>query len=142
MAAVLGIAGALAVGQLVDNDDDGRDTPPPVSDVALAPLPTGPQQVSGQATVIDGDGTTELEISTRGLDDVPEGFYEVWVIDPDDLTSMYSLGALGTQAGGRFTVPPNVDLDRFSVVDVSIEPVDGDPTHSTNSVLRGVLPTA
>jgi anti-sigma-K factor RskA len=136
VAALAGVAGTLAVTRLVD------DSPPPIEDVALSPLTGGPQDVAGNASVTVTDDATELEVSTRGLDDPQPGFYEVWVTDPDDLSRMYSIGALGTDAVGRFTVPPNVDLDRFSVIDVSIEPDDGDPTHSTNSVLRGALPPA
>ena len=33
----------------------------------------------------------------------------------------------------------SVDLARFSVVDVSAEPLDGDPTHSGDSIVRGAL---
>jgi hypothetical protein len=36
-------------------------------------------------------------------------------------------------------VPPAIDTERFSVVDISREPQDGDPAHSTDSVLRGPL---
>ncbi len=42
-------------------------------------------------------------------------------------------------ADGTFEVPDDVDLDRFDVVDVSVEPDDGDPTHSGASILRGDL---
>ena len=34
-----------------------------------------------------------------------------------------------------------LDLGRFPIVDVSVEPLDGDPTHSGVSVVRGVLDT-
>jgi hypothetical protein len=32
-----------------------------------------------------------------------------------------------------------VDVGEYPVVDVSIEPTDGDPAHSGNSVVRGTL---
>jgi hypothetical protein len=36
-------------------------------------------------------------------------------------------------------IPESVDLARYSVVDISAEPVDGDPTHSGDSIVRGAL---
>jgi anti-sigma-K factor RskA len=108
VAVLLGIGGTIAATDVLDDGDD----PAPVEEVVLEPLPTGPQDVSGQAALADEDGVTELRIETSGLAVPNDAFFEVWVIDPDDLTSMYSLGALGPRADGRFTVPPNVDLRR------------------------------
>lgn len=39
----------------------------------------------------------------------------------------------------RLTVPDGLDADAYSVVDVSIQPYDGDPAHSGDSLLRGTL---
>jgi anti-sigma-K factor RskA len=137
IAALAGIAGTLAVTRVLDGD-----THQTLREVPLAPLTDGPQDVSGQAAVAVVGDVTAVEVSTSGLGDPGSGFYEVWVINPDDLSQMYSIGALGPDAAGRFSLPSTVDLDRYSVVDISIEPDDGDPTHSTHSVLRGVLPKA
>ena len=49
-----------------------------------------------------------------------------------------SLGLL-EGASGRFVVPDGIDLDEFTLVDVSAEPVDGDPAHSGDSIVRGEL---
>jgi hypothetical protein len=38
-----------------------------------------------------------------------------------------------------FVLPENLDVGEFPVVDVSNEPIDGDPTHSGDSIVRGVL---
>ena len=43
----------------------------------------------------------------------------------------------GRPAGS--TCPPGLDLDQFSVVDVSEEQFDGDPAHSGDSIVRGPL---
>jgi anti-sigma-K factor RskA len=50
---------------------------------------------------------------------------------------------LGVVAPGSQTVelPADLDLGRFPLVDVSVEPLDGDPTHSGVSVARGELDT-
>ncbi len=50
-----------------------------------------------------------------------------------------SLGAL--EGDERFVVPDGLAIDEFPLVDVSIEPIDGDPAHSSKSVLRGELET-
>ena len=42
----------------------------------------------------------------------------------------------GTQT---FELPADLDLGEFPIVDVSVEPLDGDPTHSGVSVARGEL---
>lgn len=40
---------------------------------------------------------------------------------------------------GRFTVPADIDLAEYSLVDISEEPDDGDPQHSGDSIVRGPL---
>jgi len=70
--------------------------------------------------------------------DLPEtdGYYELWLLTSEG-DGLISLGPVG--AGATVEVPPAIDTERFSVVDISREPQDGDPAHSTDSVLRGPL---
>jgi hypothetical protein len=49
-----------------------------------------------------------------------------------------SLGALPGSTGD-FGVPDDVNLGAYSFLDVSDEPLDGNPAHSTVSVARGEL---
>jgi len=99
-----------------------------------------PVEFGGEGSVSlrrDGDDVfLELDLpelpSTAGDD----AFYEVWMIDTN-VEGMISLG--GVSADGRIDLPDNVDHQRFPVVDISVEPFDGDPTHSGQSILRGVL---
>ena len=73
-----------------------------------------------------------LEASATG-----DGVREVWLLT-EAVDGLISLGLLeGTE--GEFVVPDSVDLERFSIVDVSQEPLDGDPTHSGDSIVRGPL---
>ena len=90
---------------------------------------------SGEAELAD----RELRVETMGLDPLDDAVYELWLLDivdgePADLVSVGVIDAAGT-----FIIDESVDLDRFNVVDISIEPTDGDPSHSGNSVLRGEL---
>ncbi len=52
---------------------------------------------------------------------------------------MVSLGVLGAGDTGEFVVPEAALADGYTLVDVSDEPDDGEPTHSGDSVLRGDL---
>jgi hypothetical protein len=48
-----------------------------------------------------------------------------------------SLGPL--RPDGSYDLPPGLDPEQFPIVDVSVEPLDGDPAHSGDSRLRGQL---
>lgn len=130
-AAVVGAAvgaGAVAVLQ----DDDGGAS---VASAELAPLENA--DASGSARVVErDDGTRLLEVDLRAPQ-LADGYYEVWLLEPD----VSGLVPLGTTRAGTtvFEIPAGLDLDEFPVVDVSIEPLDGDPAHSGNSVVRGML---
>jgi hypothetical protein len=125
--AVVG-AGAVAV---VQSGDDGE----PVTAVALDPL--ADNDASGRAEVVvrdDGSRVVEVELDAPALDDE---YYEIWLIDRD----VVGMVPLGVVAPGTQTVelPAELDLAEFPLVDVSVEPLDGDPTHSGVSVARGEL---
>ena len=74
--------------------------------------------------------------STRpALDD---GYYEVWLIEPRRRRT-WCRWASPSRAPRRSSCPPTSTSSEFPVVDVSVEPLDGDPTHSGVSVARGEL---
>ena len=90
---------------------------------------------SGRAELVNADGVKQIRLETADLD-AGDGFLEVWVIDPS-VTKLVSLGPL--RPDGIYDLPEGLDPAQFPIVDISVEPVDGDPTHSGNSVLRGQL---
>lgn len=128
-AVVLVVVGLLAVVGGGDDDDPGAV-------VASAPLDLLEGPAEGSAELVDRDGQLELHLTAAGLDPGDDAFYEVWVIDTE-VAGMYSLGPL--RADGVYDLPPGVDPEAFPIVDVSVEPLDGVPTHSGQSVLRGQL---
>lgn len=67
--------------------------------------------------------------------DEAKGYQEVWLIAPD-LSRLVSLGIL-TADSGTFPLPAGLDLAEFPIVDVSDEPLDGNPAHSSVSIVRG-----
>lgn len=88
--------------------------------------------------VTEGDDRS-LTLETGDLPEI-DGYYEVWLLASDE-SGLVSLGPVTPRQ--RYEIPSAIDVDRYSIVDVSREPTDGDPTHSTDSVLRGELePTA
>lgn len=90
-----------------------------------------------------GAGEAELDGRSLTLDlaDLPPlddgATYDVWLLNLEDgeLEDLRWIGFV--EAGEEFEVPADLDLGEFDVVDVSIEPDDGDATHSGNSVLQG-----
>jgi hypothetical protein len=110
--------------------------PPIVASTSLAALPK--HQGDGEAEIVSTSSGKELVVDVSNLS-TGDGFYEVWLIDPETF-QMIGLGALADDAG-RFPIPDGLDLSRYTVVDVSLEPFDGDPVHSRDSVVRGELST-
>ena len=114
-----------------------RSTPPEiVASVALEPL--ADYSTTGTATVEVVDGTEMLAVDVSGLPST-DGYFEVWLLAPD-ASSMIALGTLGAGESTVLPLPAGVSLADYPVVDISAEPYDGDPAHSTDSVVRGTLP--
>jgi hypothetical protein len=132
-AAVTGIA-VGAAGALLLSGDDSTAPAQVVAQADLAALPE--HQGSGSATVHTSDGERVLVVDVSDLTK-GDGFYEVWLLD-SEAQRLVSLGLLEGDEG-RFPLPEQVDVGEYPVVDVSIEPTDGDPAHSGNSVVRGTL---
>jgi hypothetical protein len=133
---VIGLLGGVLGTRVLSGPGDPAPTAAPVvAATRLDGLPAAPT-ASGQADVTESAQGRTLDLDVRKLG-VPDGFYEVWLIDPT-VTKMVPVGVLsGTE--GRFSLPAGVDLADYPLVDVSVEPLDGNPAHSGNSVLRGTL---
>lgn len=115
-----------------------------VGTLRLTPQTGAPPGASGTACLIDDEGERKLRIAAGGLPTPSDGFYEVWLIDPSSLSTpstvrMVSVGVMGTRPTEDFPLPPGLDLRRYSLVDVSAEPNDGNAAHSGHSLLRGTI---
>lgn len=141
VASVAAMAGALVGGTVVWSALN-RATPDPgdvqlvVARATLDPLSESVSE-PGEAKVLDSPDGQVVRVDARSLPQ-KDGFYEVWLLDAD-ATKLVALGALPAGAVGTFTVPPGVSIEDFPVVDISLESYDGDPGHSKNSLMRGVL---
>jgi anti-sigma-K factor RskA len=129
----LAIAAGIAViaGFVVLGGDDAQE-PVLVATATLDPLAGSG---SGTAELLDTDGHLQLRVETDDLD-AGDGFLEVWVID-SGVERLVSLGPV--RADDLYDLPTGLDPRDFPIVDVSVEPIDGNPTHSGNSLLRGQL---
>jgi anti-sigma-K factor RskA len=130
----LGIAAGILAG---GGADEGAVSAGRV--VTLAPVePGGDDGAEGTATLAgSGDRAT---VKLRGLPPSEPGqFYELWLLNTVD--DMVALGSFSVPASGALdvTVPLPADAGRFGALDLSLEPDDGDPAHSTTSVLRAPL---
>lgn len=132
---VAGVA-ATAIGNGFMQSDSPAPVaaPPVVANATLDALPD--HEGAGRAEIVKTERGSELVVDVADLSG-GEGFYEVWLIDPETF-QMIGLGAL-TEGNGKFPIPNGLDLSRYTVVDVSLEPFDGDPVHSRDSVVRGEL---
>jgi len=123
---------ALVVGLSFLSDDD--TTPTFVAEATNNELP---EAFGGAATAtvsVDDSPTLVLTFSEELPSEDP---VELWLIKPD-LSDMVSLGVI--QPGEtQWDWPTGIDPNEYSLVDLSIEPDDGDPTHSGRSILRGEL---
>jgi anti-sigma-K factor RskA len=130
VAAAAAVVLVVAVGAIVRVSSSDDSTV-----VAAAALERLGATGEGRAELVEHDGALELRLATSGLD-AGDGFLEVWVINPD-VTRLVSLGPLRND--GVYELPSGLDPAAFPIVDVSVEPIDGVPTHSGDSVLRGEL---
>jgi hypothetical protein len=105
-----------------------------VAQTALDPLAA--DDASGRAEVRESDGSRSLQVDLDAPD-LDDGYYEVWVMQPDAVR-MVPVGVVH-RGDTVLPLPDGIDLGAYPVVDVSVEPMDGDPTHSGLSVARGSL---
>ncbi len=131
-AAVGLVIGGIGVSMFANLGGDGATV------VASAPLTSlVTDAAAGAARVEDrADGVRVLVVNTD-YQEVPDGDLEVWLIDPN-VEGMVSLGFLAS-SHGEFVIPEGYDPSAYPIVDISIEPRDGVPTHSGESITRGVL---
>nr|WP_243850432.1 anti-sigma factor [Modestobacter marinus] len=132
LAAAVLVGGLIGAGAVAVTQDGPEGTV--LAQAGLDPLPE--QIASGTAEVRESGGTRELQVDL----DVPaldDGYYEVWLLQ-SDAQRMVPVGVV--QRGATvLPLPDGLDLSAYPLVDVSVEPLDGDPTHSGVSVVRGQL---
>lgn len=114
-----------------------RPTPTVVAEAELTPAAPAWDGSAGQATLERNTSGQQLLVVRLDTPRPVPGARVVWLMDKTH-TKMQPVGIL-TSTEGEWTVPIDVDLARFPVIDISDEPFDGNPAHSGNSIVRGTL---
>lgn len=141
-ASVVLVGAGIGAGLLLAGDDSGAPGggPGPAAEplrVELQPVGGRGEGATGLASIQSRPGG-RAELRLAGLRPSAEGdFYELWLLGESG--ELVSLGSVRVPESGRarFDVQIPVDPERFQFLDLSREPADGDPSHSTISVLRG-----
>ncbi|MDE0673993.1 MAG: anti-sigma factor [bacterium] len=139
-AAVAAVVGVVAFVSLGDDDEV----------LATATLAYDPSSfdslgatAAAGASLVSEDGRLTIALVAATLPSPGAGAdLEVWLIQPDDqgnVADLVSLGVVSPTDPESLDVPPTHDPAVFFVVDISVEPRDGDAGHSGRSILRGEL---
>lgn len=147
---VAGVAAAilLVVGGFVVVSRSGDEAPTVVATAELSHEANfdelGSSATAAAELVEADDGSVGIHLVDASLP-APDGEaadLELWLIRPDangEVADIVSLGLVDPSDPGTFEIPSTYDPAQFSVVDISVEPRDGQPTHSGRSILRGAL---
>lgn len=139
-AAVLAIAGAVVLFGRDGNEPDVLASAELAYDAAsFDPLGSG---ASATAELVERDGEFEIVLSNSSLpSDLSEtADLELWLIEADSDGNLVDIAPIALVGGeGSYRVPASVDVETHRIVDISIEPRDGDKAHSGRSILRGAL---
>ncbi len=99
---------------------------------------------TASASLINVDDHLEVTLDATNLptDLTEPADLEVWLIEPDangGVADLVSLGVVHSSDLETFAVPDGYDPAVYKVVDISVEPHDGNHDHSGRSILRGAL---
>lgn len=114
----------------------GSLAPTSIASASLAAFPDHPKAIGSAEVDESRDGTRTLTVTLKGASSSAD-YREVWLIRNDG-GALISLGVLDGSKGS-FAIPAGVDLSEYDLVDISFEPVDGNPAHSGDSIVRGQL---
>jgi hypothetical protein len=142
VAAALALLAGVGLGRIGTGTEQTPEAVDPPANtgtvVAATPLTALDSDAErGEASAVQTDDTFTIRVSASELGDEP-GVHEVWLINVDG-KRMISIGLLASGDEGEFAVPMHLIDEGYRIVDISVEPDDGDPTHSGVSIARGEL---
>ena len=133
--AVVAATGAILVATNAFAPKTAAPKPTILAEARLTALP-GWAGSSGEAILEKTASGRKVIVTVSESRNIP-GYREVWLIS-NDLTKLISVGVLeGTR--GSFTIPADVNIADYPILDVSSEMPDGNPAHSGDSIVRGTL---
>jgi anti-sigma-K factor RskA len=125
--------GGLAVGSQLGDRSDSAAT---AVAFELQPLSESQDGASGTGELA-ADDPHRGELVVQGLPaSRPGTYYELWLLGEGKIIS---LGSFAVDVEGHADAAISIPFDpaRFDAFDISVERDDGDPSHSSDSVLRG-----
>jgi hypothetical protein len=134
VAAALLVALAIPGALLLLGDDGGE-----VTRLTLVAAEGGKGR--GQVAITRTPAGRSFDVRIEGLDPPPAGsLYELWAVSPQDTLERPQRVSLGTftvaaDRSAHLTAFTAAPADRFPVVGVTLEPVDGDPARTGPRVL-------
>jgi hypothetical protein len=140
VAAALALLAGLGLGRLTGEPAPTPEAadPDPGTVVAAADLTALDSDAArGVVSAVEKGDAVTLRVSAEELGD-GDGVHEVWLINVDG-KRMVAIGLLASGDEGQFEVPLGLIDKGYRIVDISVEPDDGDPTHSGVSLARGEL---
>ena len=138
LAAGVALVAGLGLGRLTGGTTGVPEQPEASAVVAAADLTALDSDTPrGTARAVRTDDAITLRVSASELGG-EEGVHEVWLINVDG-ERMIAVGLLAAGDEGEFEVPLGLIEEGYRIVDISVEPDDGDPTHSGVSLARGEL---
>ena len=142
VAAALALLAGVGLGRLGIGSTEAPEAVDPPADTGTVVAATDLTALDsdadrGEASAVRTDDTFTIRVSANELGDEP-GVHEVWLINVDG-ERMVSIGLLASGDEGEFAVPMDLIEQGYRIVDISVEPDDGDPTHSGVSIARGEL---
>ena len=146
---LLGIAAALVlvvVGVAVVMSRSSDETVVARAELTFDPEAFDPLGADATATarLVERGGGYEIVIDDAQLPSVTEDAdLELWLIEADATGTIVDVAPVSQVRGtGAYAVPESLDVTTHRIVDISIEPRDGDAAHSGRSILRGTLTDA
>ena len=142
LAAAVTLVAGLGIGRMTV--DPETPAGPPVDVVASTDLTSleGAEPRGLASAVRTGGADRAGDVVTLRIDadalGGQEGIHEVWLLNVDG-TRLIAVGLLTAGDEGEFEVPESLLDAGYRIVDISVEPDDGDPTHSGVSLARGEL---
>jgi anti-sigma-K factor RskA len=106
--------------------------------------PLGADSVA-TAELVERDGRLEIDLVDANLPNADDDDLELWLIQVDadgNPIDIASVSMVDADHPGSYQIPDGLDPTTHPIVDISIEPHDGDADHSGRSILRGVLESA
>jgi anti-sigma-K factor RskA len=136
-AALLLFVGGVGVG-LLSAGDTAEVRDPSIQQATLTPVRSLDAGATGSADIKQDGQAIRLKLSGLAPNS-DKDFYEAWLLN--DKEGLVAIGTfrVGDDGSATLDLPVPVGTDSYPVVDISLQPADGKPTHSGVSVLRGTL---